>query len=90
MASETDRPQLERLRSRWRNLQHRLDPTRLVFVDEAWAKTNMTRTRGWSPRGTPLIAKVPHGHWTTLTFLAGLRYDRIVAPCVIDGSINAT
>lgn len=48
----------------------------------------MTRTRGWSLRGTPLMAKVPHGHWKTLTFLAGLRHDRIVAPCVIDGPIN--
>ena len=48
----------------------------------------MTRTHGWSPRGTPLMAKVPHGHWKTLTFLAGLRHDRIVAPCVIDGPIN--
>lgn len=49
----------------------------------------MTRTHGWSPRGEPLLAKVPHGHWQTLTFLAGLRHDRIVAPCVIDGPINA-
>jgi transposase len=48
----------------------------------------MTRTRGWSPRGEPLLAKVPHGHWKALTFLAGLRHDRIVAPCVIDGPIN--
>lgn len=48
----------------------------------------MTRTRGWSLRGTPLLAHVPHGHWKTLTFLAGLRHDRIVAPCVIDGPIN--
>lgn len=59
-----------------------------MFIDETWVKTNMTRTRGWSLRGTPLIAKVPHGHWKTLTFLAGLRHDRIVAPCVIDGPIN--
>lgn len=59
-----------------------------MFVDETWAKTNMTRTRGWSPRGAPLLAKVPQGHWKTLTFLAGLRHDRIVAPCVIDGPIN--
>jgi transposase len=48
----------------------------------------MTRTHGWSPRGEPLLAKVPHGHWKTLTSLAGLRHDRIVAPCVIDGPIN--
>ena len=48
----------------------------------------MTRTRGWCLRGTPLIAKVPHGHWRTLTFLAALRYDRIDAPLVLDGPIN--
>jgi len=35
-----------------------------------------------------LVAKVPHGHWKTLTFVAGLRCDRICAPCVLDGPIN--
>jgi len=59
-----------------------------VFVDETWAKTNMTRTHGRAPRGQRLIARVPHGRWTTTTFLAGLRCDGIVAPCVIDGPIN--
>lgn len=48
----------------------------------------MTRTRGWCPRGVPLLAKVPHGHWKTLTFVAGLRRGNIVAPCVFDGPIN--
>lgn len=48
----------------------------------------MTRLRGWSPRGQKLLAKAPHGHWRTLTFLAALRCDRIDAPCVIDGPIN--
>jgi hypothetical protein len=33
----------------------------------------MTRLRGWSPRGQSLQAKVPHGHWKTLTFLAALQ-----------------
>jgi transposase len=59
-----------------------------VFIDETWAKTNMTRTHGWHRRGLPLRAKVPHGHWRTMTFLAALRHDRITAPCVIDGPIN--
>jgi transposase len=36
----------------------------------------------------PLYAKVPHGNWQTLTFLAGLRLDRIEAPWVLDGPIN--
>lgn len=60
----------------------------MVFVDETWAKTNMTRTHGRAPRGQRLVAHVPHGHWTTMTFLAALRHDRIDAPCVIDGPIN--
>jgi len=60
----------------------------LVFIDETWAKTNMTRLRGWAPRGRKLLDKVPQGHWRTLTFLAALRHDRIDAPCVIDGPIN--
>ena len=63
-------------------------PARLVFIDETWAKTNMTRTHGRAPRGERLVAKAPHGHWRTLTFLAALRCDRIDAPCVIDGPIN--
>jgi transposase len=48
----------------------------------------MTRLRGWAPRGHKLLAKVPHGHWRTLTFLAALRHDRLTAPCVFDGPIN--
>jgi transposase len=48
----------------------------------------MTRTHGRCVRGARLVAKVPHGHWRTLTFLAALRCDRIEAPCVIDGPIN--
>jgi transposase len=48
----------------------------------------MTRTHGRSARGQRLVAKVPHGRWRTLTFLAALRRDRIEAPCVIDGPIN--
>ncbi|HET6224295.1 MAG TPA: IS630 family transposase, partial [Dongiaceae bacterium] len=68
--------------------QGRLDPTRLVFIDETWAKTNLTRTHGRCARGRRLVAKAPHGRWRTLTFLAALRHDRIVAPCVFDGPIN--
>ena len=44
--------------------------------------------RGWGPRGTRLIAKVPQGRWRTTTFLAALRHDRLDAPWVLDGSIN--
>jgi hypothetical protein len=73
---------------RWRSHQKRVDPSRLVFIDETWTRTNMTRLHGWAPRGERLVAKVPHGHWKTATFLAALRSDRIEAPCLFDGPIN--
>ena len=48
----------------------------------------MAPLRGWAPRGQRLKAKVPHGRWQTMTFLAALLHDRITAPCFIDGPIN--
>jgi transposase len=87
-ASEQDRPDVARRREQWRKYQDRIDPRRLVFIDETWAKTNMAPLRGWGPRGHRVIAKAPYGRWRTLTFLAALRHDRIDAPCVIDGPIN--
>jgi hypothetical protein len=50
--------------------------------------TNMTRLRGWAPKGERLVDKVPQGKWKTATFLAALRNDRIEAPCLFDGPIN--
>lgn len=79
---------MARKRERWRRHQARLDPRRLVFIDETWAKTNMTRTHGRCARGQRLVDRVPHGHWKTMTFLAALRCDRIDAPFVLDGPIN--
>ena len=87
-ATEQDRRDVARKRERWKRYQHRVDPARLVFVDETWAKTNMTRTHGRALRGQRLVASVPHARWTTMTFLAGLRSDGLVAPCVFDGAIN--
>lgn len=60
-----------------------------MFIDETSAKTNMTRHHGWAARGQRLHAKVPYGHWKTMTFLAALRHDRIDAPCVLDGPVNS-
>ncbi|HEX7692863.1 MAG TPA: IS630 family transposase [Sphingomonas sp.] len=90
LPAEQDRPDVARLRQRWKARQDRIDPRRLVFIDETWIKTNMAPLRGWGPRGQRLAAKVPHGHWQTLTFIAALRHDRVDAPCVIDGPINGT
>ena len=60
-----------------------------MFIDETWASTNMARLRGRAPKGERLRAAVPHGHWKTTTFLAGLRLSGMIAPLVLDGPINA-
>lgn len=88
LAAEQTRPDIARKRERWKAHQGRIDPSRLVFLDETWVKTNMAPLRGWGPRGRRLPARVPHGRWKTLTFIAALRVDRIDAPWVIDGPIN--
>ena len=48
----------------------------------------MTRARGRAPRGERLVDYVPHGHWKTTTFLAGLTTRGLIAPLVVDGAIN--
>ena len=88
VASERDRPDVARRRAQWTKRQSGVDPKRLVFIDETWTKTNMEPLRGWAPKGERLVAKVPHGHWQTMTFVAALRHDRIEAPWLIDGPIN--
>ncbi len=88
MAGERDRPDVARRRAQWIKYRDRIDPSRLVFIDETWTKTNMAPLRGWAPRGMRLITKVPHGHWNTTTFLAALRCDRIEAPWLLEGPID--
>lgn len=72
----------------WFDSQLDLDPEKLVFIDETWATTNMARKNGRAPRGERLRASVPHGHWKTTTFIAGLRLCGLTAPMVLDGPIS--
>ena len=48
----------------------------------------MARRYGRAPRGERAIGSVPHGHWLTSTFIAGLRHDGIVAPCLFNCAID--
>jgi transposase len=75
-------------RAQWRAEQPAWDPRQLVFVDETWASTDMTRRYGRSPKGQRVVCPVPHGHWKTTTFVAALRLDGLTAPLVIDGALN--
>ena len=87
-AAEQTRPDVAQARGAWRASQPTLDPTRLIFLDETWVKTNMIRLYGRSLKGTRLIDRTPHGHWKTSTFIGGLSCDGVVAPTVFDGAIN--
>ena len=89
-AAEQKRADVARARRRWMREQGMFDPARLVFIDENSTNTAMVRLRGRCPRGIRLIDHVPHGHWKTITFIAGLRRRAMVAPFVLDGPMNTT
>ncbi|QDT63113.1 IS630 family transposase [Calycomorphotria hydatis] len=79
---------MKEARGAWKSDQGRIDPNRVIFIDETWAKTNMTRTYARSDRGTRVVEKVPHGRWETTTFLGAMRATGFIAPLVVDGAIN--
>ena len=88
-ASEQDRPDVVERRAEWLLWRVGIDPRRLIFIDETWAKTNMTRLRGRAPRGARLVAKVPHGHWQTTTVVAALDITGVRCAMQIEGAIDA-
>ena len=75
-------------REEWFDGQTDLDPERLVFIDETWTATNMTRSHGRCAKGERLRMGFPHGHRKTTTLVAALRMTGMVAPMVLDGPIN--
>src|SRR5579872_4260084 len=87
-ASEQDRPDVAERREAWRRAQKDLGG-RLIFLDETWTTTAMTRRYAWADVGARAIGDAPNGHWKTTTFLAGLTCEGLIAPFVLDGPINA-
>jgi transposase len=75
-------------RDEFRAAQPYLDPSRLVFLDETAATTNMTRHYGRAPVGQRLVDPVPYGHWKRTTFVSALRQGGLGAAMAIDGSMN--
>jgi transposase len=72
----------------WSEAQPTMDVEKLVFIDETWAATNMTRSYGRAPKGCRCIDSAPLGDWQTTTFVAGLRHHKLTAPMVIDGPMD--
>jgi transposase len=91
LAAEQDRPDIKTAREEWtttRQPHMRLEPHRLIFLDETGTTTKTTRLRGRCLKGQRLRAKAPFGHWMTQTFIAGLRCDRLTAPFVINAPMD--
>jgi transposase len=88
IALEQQREDIAEARRQWASEQLSIEPDRVVFIDETWAKTNLTRTYGRSPRGARLVARVPYARWETTTFLGAMRSTGFVAPLCVDGAIN--
>ena len=87
-AAEQERPDVVARRQAWFKAQPQLDPEKLIFIDETGASTKMARLRGRAKRGERCRAAVPHGHWKTTTFTAGLRLASLSAPMLLDGPMD--
>ena len=65
-----------------------MEAEKLVFIDETWTSTGMTRRYGRAPRGRRCLDSAPHGHWETTTFVGALRRCQLTAPMVTSGPMD--
>ena len=79
---------MKQRREQWLIEQVGWDPSRLVFIDESGAKTNMTRLRGRARKGSRVLDCAPHGHWCTTTLLGALRLDGTYACMSVEGATD--
>jgi transposase len=80
---------VQQLRKEWRRQVRQIDVSRLVFVDESGANTQMTRTRARAPRGQRAVGRLPQGHWQTLTLLGALRLQGLAAAATVAAPTDA-
>ncbi len=60
----------------------------VVVLDESYATTQFTRLRGRCAREERLVASVPHGHWKTVTILAAITIEGVLAAASIDAATD--
>jgi transposase len=79
-ASERERPDIAAARAAWREeVMGKVDPDRLVFLDESGLDTRLTRAYARAPRGKRAVGRVPGGHWRRLTILGAIARGGLVA-----------
>jgi len=86
-ASERDRTDVQDKRRRYQRKVRRIEPKRLVFVDETGVNTAMTPTRAWAPRGERASGSVPTS-WGTVTVIAALGLGGVRAPLAFPGATD--
>lgn len=87
-ASERDRDDVKEARIFWQEWQKTCDVSKLVFLDETGATTDMIRRYGRAKAGMRCFDDAPGGHWQTMTFIAGLRMGGMTAPWCLEGAMN--
>jgi transposase len=87
-ADEQGRPDVQKKRRGFRRKVKRIEPERLIFVDETGVTTAMTPAYAWAPRGERADASAP-ASWESVTVIAALGLDGVRAPLMFPGSTNA-
>lgn len=87
-ASEQDSEEVRARRQQWREQAGRIDPARLIFLDESGATTEMTRRYGRAMPSQRVHDSTPAGHWRTLTLLGAIRRSGWVAAMTVEAATD--
>jgi transposase len=88
-ASERDRPDVQTKRARYRRKVRKIEPKRLVFLDETGLATTMTLSYGWARRGERVFGSIPTT-WKSTTLIAAVALDGAFAPLAFPGALDRT
>jgi transposase len=88
VAIEQAEPRIQALRRRFIALAKGLDPTRLVFIDEAGSHIAMTRGYARAPRGQRARGAVPRNAGTVTTMIGALDVNGVRAMMTVEGATD--
>jgi hypothetical protein len=87
-ATEQAEPRIQELRRRFIELAKKLDPRRLVFIDEAGSHIAMTREYARAPRGERAVGSVPRNAGTVTTMIGAFDLTGVRAMMTIEGATD--
>jgi transposase/transposase-like protein len=88
-ATEQASPRIQELRCRFTEISKDLDPTRLIFIDEAASHIAMTREYARAPRGERAHGTVPRNAGTVTTMIGALDLWGVRAMMTVEGATDA-